>query len=203
MRSLAKVRLKTHHRVRIIGCNCGYDGSLNSIGSNHASIEGLSEDRRKVIHVLQRKEKKDKNKQAVVLNELLCAGNTFVVELCKIKVFWSPLIEKFPFPFMFFVHDLGKWGKKLLQTFRKKQLPAESKSCSEPEKLIFKKKHKCGWKKWNRRPTVTTMLKKWSAPLSEMLHVYRLLWAVLCCAMAVWHKRTGSTQTNFSEKLLW
>lgn len=88
IRPPAKARLKTHHGVRIIGCNCGYDGFLNSIGSNHASVQGLSEHWRKVIHVLQRKDKKDKSKQVVVLNELSpYRENTFVVELCKIKVF--------------------------------------------------------------------------------------------------------------------
>lgn len=49
----ANARRKTHRGVRVIGHNGGYDGSLNSVGSNHASVQGLSEHRREVIHVLQ------------------------------------------------------------------------------------------------------------------------------------------------------
>lgn len=52
------------------------------------------------------------------------------------KVFGSPLIVKFTFPFISFVHGPNEVVKKLLQTFRKKKLPSERKSGSGPEELV-------------------------------------------------------------------
>lgn len=52
-----------YRRVRVIGHHCGYDGSFDSIRSNHALIHWLTEYWGKVIHVLGR----DKNTLSVAL----------------------------------------------------------------------------------------------------------------------------------------
>jgi len=45
---------RAHRRVRVIGHHRGYDGSLESIGGDQASVHRLAEYRGKVIHVLER-----------------------------------------------------------------------------------------------------------------------------------------------------
>lgn len=135
-------RWKTHHGVRVIGGNCGYDGSLNSIGSNHASVMGLFEHWRKVIHVLQRKEiQKKKYKKWIELSQFI-KKTILLCSYIKWRFFWSPLFVKRTLPFISFVQDLNEVGKKTAAFFQKERtLTGERKNGSESEELT--KNHKC------------------------------------------------------------
>lgn len=67
-----------HRRVRVIGHHCGYDGSLDSIRGNHASVHWLAEYWRKVIHVLERDLTQTQRWYGISIFKIHCTKMLFV-----------------------------------------------------------------------------------------------------------------------------